>query len=206
MSGKASGGGTARVAGIVLAAGMSTRFGSRNKLLAEVGGVPIIVRTVTAYAGAGLEPVLVVTGEDAPALRHALAGLPVDFVDNHDYREGQSRSLVHGVRALPATVEAAVIGVADQPFLTAEVVRSLVERYLRGRPLLVAPRYAGEPANPILFDRRLFPELLEVSGDRGGRPVVRRHADEIAWVEVAEARPGRDVDTVADLDEAEREL
>lgn len=193
-----------RVAGLVLASGMSQRFGATNKLRATIGGVSLLERTVQAYVGAQLRPLLVVVGHEAQAIELSLQRLPVRFVPNPDYELGQSRALVRGIKALSDDIDAVVIGVGDQPFLTADIIRSLLDRYERDRPILVAPRYAGQRGNPVLFDRKLFPELLEVEGDQGGRSVMQRHSASIAWVEVADDLAAHDVDTPADLEEAQR--
>jgi molybdenum cofactor cytidylyltransferase len=184
---------------------MSTRFGDSNKLLVRVRGVPVVARTVQAYVDAGLDPLLVVVGFGATEIEAVLSTFPARCVFNAEFHLGQSRALVRGVRALPQGVDAAVIGVADQPFLTAVIIRSLVDRFSLNRSLLVAPRYAGKIGNPVLFEQRLFPELLQVQGDRGGKPVVQRHRAEIDWVDIDDDRAARDVDTRADLDEANRE-
>jgi molybdenum cofactor cytidylyltransferase len=176
---------------------MSRRFGPENKLLMPIEGEPVVRRIVRAYLGADLARVLVVVGHDADAVRGALKGLDIRFVTNPDYTEGQSRALVRGVSALDDSVGAAVIGVADQPYLTSDVLRSIVSLWRRLQVPAVAPRYAGERGNPILFDRRLFPELLQVTGDRGGRSVFARHADEALYVDVG-ARHGLDIDTPDD--------
>ncbi len=193
------------IAGIILASGMSARFGTSNKLLAKVGGIPVIQRTVQAYVDSGLDPLVVVIGHESDEIGRLLRTVSVRCVQNPEYRMGQSRALVRGIEALPVETEAAVIGVGDQPFLQAAAIRALVARFELGRPLLVAPRYAGHVGNPILFDRRLFPELRAVQGDQGGRPVVLRHHAAIAWIEIDDDRAGRDIDTAEDLAEANRE-
>jgi molybdenum cofactor cytidylyltransferase len=138
----------------------------------------------------------VVIGHDAPRVNAALTGLPVTFVWNPDFALGQSRALVRGVQALPPEVRAAVIGVGDQPFLTSGIIEQLVDRYQASGAPLAVPRYAGRRGNPVLFDRVLFPELLQVTGDQGGRPVLERHREDIAWLDVADPLPGADLDTV----------
>jgi molybdenum cofactor cytidylyltransferase len=179
---------------------MSRRFGERNKLLVPVGGAPVVARTVRAYLGAGLDPMLLVVGYQARQIAVAVSDLPVVTVFNPDFEEGQSRALVRGVRALPAETAAAVIGVADQPLLTGQVVGDIVAAHRSTGARLVAPRYAGRRGNPVLFERSLFLELLEVTGDQGGRPLLERYRDEIVWVDVPDARLGADVDTLDDFE------
>lgn len=187
------------VAGLILASGMSRRFGEENKLLVELGGIPVIRHTVAAYAKADLRPLVVVVGHDAERVAAALGGLGLTLVPNPDFDQGQSRALVRGVRALPPETAAAVIGVADQPYLNAGLIRALVERHTESGAPLVVPRYGGRRGNPVLFSAALFSELLEVEGDRGGRPVILAHAGEITWLDVPDVMPGLDLDTPADL-------
>lgn len=184
---------------------MSTRFGSSNKLLVHVGGVAIVERTARAYLESGLDPILVVVGHDAANIQRVLAGLPLRCIENTEYQLGQSRALFHGISALPAGIDAAVIGVADQPLLSRSIIRSLADRYLHHRPPIVAPRFAGRNGNPVLFDRELFRELLQVVGDQGGRGVMKRHRREVVWVEFEDERVGCDVDTPDDLEELRRD-
>jgi molybdenum cofactor cytidylyltransferase len=186
------------IAGIVLASGFSSRFGSANKLLQPVNGDPIVRRAVCAYLDAGLAPVVVVTGYEELEVRAALTDLTIGFVSNPDYRQGLSRALSAGVRALPPRADAAVIGVGDQPFLTGEVIRQLVARYRSQRTCGVVATYAGQAGNPALFDRILFPELLAVVGDQGGRPVIARHAADFSIVDMPDGVLGWDIDSADD--------
>jgi molybdenum cofactor cytidylyltransferase len=191
----------ASIAGIVLASGLSRRFAAGNKLLAWVDGRQVVRRTVDAYLAGELRPVLVIVGFQADLVTAAVQGLGATTVSNPDFESGQSRALRRGVEALPATTRAAIIGVGDQPFLTGEVIRSMIAAYRASRASLVVPRYDGQRGNPVLFDRRLFSELLEISGDQGGRPVIENHAQEIEWVDVENAKAALDVDTDDDLRE-----
>jgi molybdenum cofactor cytidylyltransferase len=185
--------------GVVLAGGTSSRFGGDNKLLSEVDGDPLVRRTVLAYLGAGLDRLVVVTGFGSHEMVDALSGLPIDCVFNARFLEGQSTSLHAGIRALSAGTKAAVVGVADQLHLTAHTVRRLLLEAQAVDNALVVPRYGGQRGNPVVFPAVLFPEILAVRGDVGGRPVIDRHSDSVVWVDFDDPSLGADVDVPSDL-------
>ncbi len=187
-----------RPAGVILASGLSRRFGERNKLLVPVAGEACVRLVARAYVHAGLRPVLAVVGHQAREISDALADLPVHCVANPDYELGMSRSLVRGVGALPPATPAAVIGVADQPFLTLAIIERIVEAWQSTGAPIVVPVYGDQRGNPVLFARRFFPELRAVEGDKGGRSVVQRHETEVAEVHIDEVRAGMDIDTLED--------
>lgn len=164
----------ADVAGVVLAAGSATRMGS-NKLLLPLDGEPLIRRVVRQPLEAGLEPVVVVLGHEARRVDDALRGLPCHTVVNREHQRGVNRSLRTGIDALPETVAAAIVLLADMPFVTHGMLTTLVERYRDGAVWLVVSDYAGVRAPPMLYDRSLFPELRETHGEGCGKRVVRRH-------------------------------
>jgi molybdenum cofactor cytidylyltransferase len=185
------------IAGIVLAAGASRRFGSQ-KLLAAVGGVPLVRRTVEPLLEASLDDIVVVVGSNGLAVASALVGLSVRTVTNTAYAAGMSTSLRVGLDALPPAAEAALVALADQPGIGPDIVDRLVERYRADHSPIVAPLYRGVRGNPVLFDRALFDELRAVSGDEGGRSVIARDPARVALVEFALEMP-RDIDRPEDL-------
>jgi molybdenum cofactor cytidylyltransferase len=184
---------TRLIAGILLAAGFSTRFG-RQKLLEPFRGELLVRKTARCFVEAGLHPVVVVVSPE-PAFGDALAGLAVTIVENARPGDGVSSSIAIGVRALPKTTSAALIGVADQPFLTVEAVKELVRAFAPGR--IVVPRFGEHRGNPPIFDRRFFSDLMKLQGDRGGQVVVNAHPDAVIEVSLAEAI-GDDIDRPED--------
>lgn len=172
---------TGPVAGIVLAAGGSTRMG-RNKLLFPLEGETVLRRAVGRATAAGLDPVVVVLGYEAERVRAELAGLGCHTVVNPDWERGINYSLRTGIAALPAGARAAVVLLADMPFVTADMLATLVERYRRGDAPLVISDYDGVNAPPMLYDRSLFAELQAMEGEGCGKQVVRRHRSEAASV------------------------
>lgn len=177
----------AAIAGIVLAAGSSTRMG-RNKMLLDVGGEPLVRRAARAAVEAGLDPVLVVVGHEADRVQEAVAGLGCRTVLNPDHAQGVRVSMQAGVRALPADTRAAVVILADMPFVTAAMIRTLADRYRTDTPPLVVSEYGDVNAPPTLYDRALFAELLDSTGEGCGKHVVKKHKAEavvVAWPEAA---------------------
>jgi 8-oxo-dGTP diphosphatase len=179
---------------VILAAGSSSRMG-RPKLLLPLEGKSLIRRVAEEAIASTVRQTVVVTGAYRPEVERELAGLALKLVHNPDHAEGMSTSLRAGLRALRPECDAALIMLGDQPLVDREVLNALFEVRRRSGASIVQPRYAGEPGNPILWDRRHFAELMRQEGDQGGRQVLRERRDEIVWCELPDARVRADVDT-----------
>ncbi len=186
------------IAALVLAAGAARRFGSQ-KLLHPVRGEPLVRAAVDRVVAAGPEQTIVVVGHDGAAVRHALAGLPVTIVENPDPERGLSSSLRAGLAMVPGNAVAVLVTLGDQPIDRDEILPALVARFGGDDAPIVAPRYQGVQGLPVLFARSVFPELEQLTGDRGARSVVERDASRVAYVDFDFPMP-RDVDTPADLE------
>jgi molybdenum cofactor cytidylyltransferase len=189
------------IAAIILAAGSATRMGELKQLL-PIGEQPMARRVTEAVCAAEPAQVVVVVGAQGEAVTEALSGLPVDLVTNEAWAEGMSTSLQAGLEALRPEIRAALIVLADQPGLTPDLLRALIDHYHAGGALIVAPVHQGRRGNPVLFDRALFAELLAVKGDQGGREIIARHQDETQHVEMDDPAVVLDVDTRQDYKEA----
>ena len=165
------------VAGILLAAGTSSRMGS-NKMLFELNGESVLRGAARRALAGGLSPLIVVLGHEAEKAARELDGLPCRTVVNPNFELGINSSLKTGVSALPAEPRAAVVMLADMPFVTAEMIAGLVTRYRATEAPLVISDFAGVNAPPMLYDRSLFDELLAMTGEGCGRQVVKRHREE----------------------------
>ena len=170
-----------RVAGVVLAAGASSRLGT-NKLLIEVGGEAVVRRTARRALEGGLAPVIVVLGFEADRVARALEGMDVTLAVNPDHAGGMHLSLRTGIGRVPADCEAAVVLLADMPLVTSAMSAGLVARFRDGAEPLVISRYGDVQAPPTLYARRLFPALAEAD-EAAGRRIVRDHRDEAAAME-----------------------
>jgi len=192
------------VAGVVLAAGTSSRMG-RNKMLLEVGGRTLLWRAVTTAVEAGLDPVLVVLGHESERARAEVQSLSCTVVLNPDYREGIHSSVRAGIRAVPDDCDGAAVLLADMPLVDAEMIRTLLRRYREGTAPLVVSSYGEVDAPPIVYDRALFAELRVLEGEGCGKRVVKRHTDEaerVRWPPAALT----DLDVPADLEAVEARL
>lgn len=161
-------------AGIVLAAGEARRFG-RPKQLLDFHGQPFVRGAARAAMEAGLSPVVVVTGAGAEDVQAALEGLPVEIVHNPHWRQGQGASIRAGVGTMGGRAGSAIFLLADQPQVTPAVLRALRQRHTAGLPPVVAPLVGERRANPVLFDRLTFPDLMALQGDVGGRALFDRY-------------------------------
>lgn len=187
------------IAGIVLAAGSSSRLGRPKQLLA-VQGEPLLRLTLRRVLGTRLDVVYVVLGHHADEIAATISDLPVRIVRNPDAAQGQSTSVLAGLATLPeADVEAVVFLLGDQPQIDPDLVSSLIARWQDTGASVVAPRYTDGIGNPILFAHRVLPEFVGLRGDTGARAIVGAHRErgDIALVDVAAPAP-RDVDTEAD--------
>ena len=186
------------IAGIVLAAGRSSRLG-RPKQLLSVHGEPLIRHTLRRVLASSLDEVFLVVGHEADGVRETVADLPVKYVFNPDAAAGQSTSVRAGLAALSSDVDAAVFILGDQPGIDPAVIDALIAAWRTSGSPVAAPRYEDRMGNPVLFDRRVFPELAALAGDTGARPVVRAYHDsgDLQVVLVAGQAPP-DIDTEAD--------
>jgi len=175
-----------KVAGLVLAAGQSRRMGARNKLLAEIDGVAMVRRVAEAVAASRAAPVLVMTGHEANRVRGALEGLEVTFVDNPDFEEGISASLRHGLAALPADCDGALVCLGDMPRVDTAILDKLIAAFApeEGRDICV-PVHRGKRGNPVLWGKRYFAEMREIAGDVGAKHLIGRHAEAVQEVPIA---------------------
>jgi molybdenum cofactor cytidylyltransferase len=185
-----------RVAAVVLAAGSSTRLG-QPKQLAPIAGRPALSYTLDALRASRVERIVLVLGHAAEAVAAALDLAGVTVVRNDAYAEGQSTSVIAGVKSLGDDVDAALMVVGDQPLLAPTVVDAIIRAYEETGGPFIVPVYGGEWGNPVLLACATWPLLDHLKGDTGARPILRKHMDMVLEVPV----PGSlldDIDTPDD--------
>ncbi|HWM47997.1 MAG TPA: molybdopterin-binding/glycosyltransferase family 2 protein [Xanthobacteraceae bacterium] len=196
-----------KLAAVVLAAGRSTRMGGPNKLLADVGGKPMVRIAVEQALASKARPVVVVTGHQRERVEAALSGLPVTFVHNPDFADGLSTSLKAGVAALPQDVDGAIVCLGDMPHVDAGLVDRLLAAFDPERgALVVVPTTGGKRGNPVVWSRRFFPELAQLEGDVGARHLIASYPEAVVEVPVSGNAALLDIDTPDALDAVRAEM
>ena len=187
---------TNRVIAIVLAAGLSRRMGNANKLLMKFGGCPMIEHVAKTLNESCLDKIIVVTGFEAEQIKNALNGHDVSFVDNPDYGQGLSTSLIAGLRSVDEMTDAVIICLGDMPMVTSTGIKQLINEFDPdvGREICV-PTYQGKRGNPILWSRRFINEMLQLEGDVGAKHLLFKYDDIVHEVPIQDSGILLDFDT-----------
>jgi len=193
-----------QVAAIILAAGGSTRFG-RCKQLLDWEGEPMLAHVADVTLQTELDPVIVVLGCEAAETGAALGHRPVHTLMNWRWEEGLSTSVQTGLAGVPPRAEAALFIQGDQPLITPDLLQSIIDRFEQTEASIVQTAHAGRRGTPVLFARRFFSELSTVTGDEGGRSLIRRYPEDVATVDVSDPQILRDVDTPEDYEQLRRD-
>lgn len=188
-----------RVSAVVLAAGMSTRMGAIKQLV-HIGGKPLLANVLANLVHTQVSDIVVVLGSSADEIRQRVPLDNVRVVINEAYRDGMGTSLRTGLSAVDPGAEAALVVLADQPFVQPGTIDHLIEQYRELRPQIAIPMYRGFRGNPVLLERSVFPELMSLTGDIGCRAIFGAHTENILKVPVEDIGVLLDVDTQADLD------
>lgn len=189
----------ARVSGVILAAGRSSRLG-RPKQLLDLAGEPLLRHTVRNALGSRLDEVVVVLGAKAAEIDGAVGYLGQRTVVNPSYELGQSTSMRLGLESISDGADAILFLLGDQPGVRPSLIDALIARFDDSRSPIVQARYQGRPGNPVLIARSLAPELASVEGDEGARSIVARHRSDISFVDLPNVSVPLDVDTDEDYE------
>ena len=189
-----------RIGAIVLAAGNSSRMRAAgqgiNKLLQPLGGRAMVRHVVEVALGSAASDVVVVTGNEKAAVMAALRDLPLTFADNPDYSKGLSTSLISGLNTLPEDCDGALILLGDMPAVDSHLLDRMIAAFdpAEDRAIIVAS-HGAQRGNPVLWAKRFFPEMRELSGDAGARALFAPYAGLICEIEAGSDAPLTDIDT-----------
>ncbi len=188
------------IAGIILAAGTSSRMG-RVKQLLPLGGKTLLGHVVETALGSSLAQVIVVLGNAAEIICRRVDLTSVSVVINKDYRRGQSTSLQAGLGEVQKHIQGAMFILGDQPLVDISVVETLIRTFHQGRPFFVVPTYRGRRGNPVIVNRLMFSRLMALRGDQGARGLFEHYQHGIKRVEVQHQGVLWDIDTWEDYHE-----
>jgi molybdenum cofactor cytidylyltransferase len=183
----------------ILSAGESSRMG-RPKALLPIDGVRFIEKIVTALRLTRIARIMVVLGHNAAEMRQRISDLQVDLVINPDYKQGQLSSLAAAIRSIEAgndaeRVDGILVHLVDHPYINADLVNLMIDRFYETKKLIVVPRYQDRRGHPVIFSKALFGELLAAPFDRGAKAVVHDHREDTLEIDTNYEGAIIDIDT-----------
>jgi molybdenum cofactor cytidylyltransferase len=188
------------VSAIVLAAGKAERMG-KPKLFLPLRGKAVLQWVLESVLATEVSEVICVVRDLAAVRAHIkLADDRLSWLVNDQAEAGQSSSVIAGLWALDGRSDGALFVVGDQPMLSSALINALIGRFGRVAAPIVAPSFQGAIRNPVLFRRELFPELLKLKGDHGGRAVIKKYRERVEVLPWSEAATFMDIDDQKDYD------
>lgn len=190
-----------KIAGLILAAGASTRMGKPKQLL-PLKETTLLQHICTEAANSQLDRVFLILGCHAEEIKRALHPIlshkKLKIINNKDYAQGISASIVAGVSEVADVYDHVMILLADMPHIDATLINLLLQRYLNSHLPLAAIRFKSKRSHPVAFSRSLYPELLKLQGDVGARSLFRKYRDQTCLVEPDASYDDCDIDTLED--------
>jgi molybdenum cofactor cytidylyltransferase len=182
-----------KVACIILAAGVSSRFGTTKQLF-KFKGRSLVQRALDAANGSLADYVLLVLGSNSDSILSKIDPGRAELVLNKDYARGQATSIKSGISNLPEDSDSAILMVADQPFLTSSHLNMMVREFNKAKDRVIILSSKGEARNPVLIPRLLFPKLMKLKGDVGAKDIVRKY-EKVKLVEIGNEKVFLDIDS-----------
>ena len=183
------------VAGVILAAGQARRMGQAKQLLL-LHEKPMVWHIAMTACQSMLDQVIVITGAYQREVTSTLNDLPLQIIHNENWQQGQSTSVKKAVQSISAEMQAVVFLLADQPLVDVSLINELINGYHETNASIIIPRALKKPGNPVLFDLKVWrPALLQLSGDEGGRQIIRGNQEAIHYIELLDGQCFFDVDT-----------
>ena len=193
----------ARIGAAILAAGTSSRMGTPKQLLL-MDGRPLLEHTLEGVRASRVSDVVLVLGFAADVIRQQIALDGMKVVVNEGYDRGLASSLRAALSTLEDQTRAALVVLADQPFVRPATLNAIIDRYQESDAQIVIPTYRGFRGNPVLLDRSVFHEVMALDGDIGCRAIFGNHLEGIIKVPVDDIGILLDLDTMSDVAKFER--
>lgn len=182
---------------ILLAAGESKRMG-KPKLLMPLGKATILEQTIDNFLASKVNEVIVVLGYRAEEMMKKIAIKPIKIAINPAYHQGMSTSIVKGLSLVDDRAQAVMLALADQPFVKSQIINRLIEEFLSHNKGIAIPVCHRRRGHPVIFAIKYKEELLGLTGDVGGRQIIRRHPNDILEVAINSESIITDIDTISD--------
>ena len=187
------------ISATILAAGGSSRMEDENKLLLPFQESLVINQVCNTILNSGLKPVIVITGFEHKKIEKALPKSIDQIIHNPEWEDGMAGSIYAGMSILPDTVDGNMIVLGDMPLLTTHTLKQLIEQFcVHEGQQIIYPVYSGQQANPVIFPRKYFNEILSSTGDKGCKKVLIQYPDDAVEVLVDSNEVILDCDTKDD--------
>ncbi len=167
-----------KIAGVILAAGSASRMGETKQLLLFKGR-PMIEHVINNARQSNLYEIIVVLGHDTDKIQQVIDFSGTKKVTNNEYLQGQSTSIIQGVKTISPICDAAMFLLADQPFITSNIINNIINAFEASQKSIIIPYYKKNRGNPVIFERALFPDLNLLSGDTGPRVLFNKFKNSI---------------------------
>ncbi len=177
-----------RVNAIVLAAGLSRRMGETNKLLVEIDGKAMAEYVVNAANASEAHNIQIVTGHEADKIETHFGDRVSGYIHNGKFASGLASSVKAGIAGMPQECDGALVLLGDMPLVTAAQINQLIEMFQmhKGEAIVLAT-HRGKRGNPVIWPKRYFGEIANLTGDEGARGLIKSHPDAVVEVEIGEA-------------------
>lgn len=175
-----------------MASGFSKRMG-KDKLLLDINGETLIERVIKAVKESNIEEVIMTYREDK--IKNIGDKYNLNTVYNCNAEEGQSSSIKAGIKAAKLNADGYMFFVADQPFLSSEVINKIINKFSMDTSMIVVPLYKDKKGNPVIFSSRFKKELLRLEGDIGGKKIIKSNLNRVEYINIDNFSAGQDIDT-----------
>ena len=171
------------VSAILLAAGKSSRMGKLKQLM-PLGESTILEQTLDNLLGSKAAEVIVVLGYKAEEIVKRLSGKPIKVVVNPLYRKGMGSSIAAGLKFVDSQAQAVMLVMGDQPYVDSPTMNRLIDAFGDAKKGIAIPTYNGQRGHPLIFARKYQAQLSRLSGDIGGREIIKQNPRDVLEVPV----------------------
>ncbi len=188
------------ISAVVLAAGLSSRMGDKQKLVLSYQGKPLLEHMLTALEEAHLSgKVVAVTGHESEAVRDVCSSYNVEVAHNEHFNDGLASSIKVGVQASEGGSDGILICHGDMPHINKDHIQAICDTFHHSSDKIIVPSFKGCQGNPVLWPKSYFSKLKSLKGDKGAKAILQENSDAIIWVNFDDKAIVFDVDNPSTL-------